>query len=155
MNNHRQIGIDIGARFTDVVSFQPDSGTLAEAKVRSRRDDPVDGLPAALSAAVMPPAAGQLDRLEAYRPAGSRLHLLHSAAAMAAPEVHREQPPGLAFSGPAGGAGAIERGRTDRLGAFAVCGTARRWRLNDVCSGKPVARRARPRFDSAMATVSS
>ena len=53
----------------------------------------------ALSAGVMPLAAGYLDRLEASRPAASRLHLLHSAGGMASPEALREQPLGLAFSG--------------------------------------------------------
>ena len=63
----------------------------------------------ALSAGVMPLAAGYLDRLEAHRPAGSRLHLLHSAGGMAAPDVLREQPLGLAFSGPAAGVGTASK----------------------------------------------
>ena len=60
----------------------------------------------ALSAGVMPLAAGYLDRLEASRPAESRLHLLHSAGGMASPAALREQPLGLAFSGPAAGVSA-------------------------------------------------
>jgi len=60
----------------------------------------------ALSAGVMPLAAGYLDRLEASRPAANRLHLLHSAGGMASPEALRQQPLGLAFSGPAAGVSA-------------------------------------------------
>jgi N-methylhydantoinase A len=60
----------------------------------------------ALSAGVMPLARGYLDRLEESRPAQSRLHLLHSAGGMASPEALREQPLGLAFSGPAAGVSA-------------------------------------------------
>jgi N-methylhydantoinase A len=60
----------------------------------------------ALSAGVMPLAASYLDRLEESRPAASRLHLLHSAGGMASPEALREQPLGLAFSGPAAGVSA-------------------------------------------------
>ena len=60
----------------------------------------------ALSAGLMPLAGGYLDRLEESRPAASRLHLLHSAGGMASPEALREQPLGLAFSGPAAGVSA-------------------------------------------------
>jgi len=60
----------------------------------------------ALSAGVMPLAGSYLDRLEESRPAESRLHLLHSAGGMASPEALREQPLGLAFSGPAAGVSA-------------------------------------------------
>jgi len=60
----------------------------------------------ALSAGVMPLTAGYLDRLEHQRPAQSRLHLFHSAGGMAAPEALRDQPLGLAFSGPAAGVSA-------------------------------------------------
>jgi N-methylhydantoinase A len=60
----------------------------------------------ALSAGVMPLAAGYLDRLEASRPHASRLHLLHSAGGMASPQALREQPLGLALSGPAAGVSA-------------------------------------------------
>ena len=60
----------------------------------------------ALSAAVMPLAAGYLDRLEQQRPQQSRLHLFHSAGGMAAPEALRDHPLGLAFSGPAAGVSA-------------------------------------------------
>ncbi len=60
----------------------------------------------ALSAGVMPLAAGYLDRLEARRPPRSRLHLFHSAGGMASPEVLRDLPLGLAFSGPAAGVAA-------------------------------------------------
>jgi N-methylhydantoinase A len=63
----------------------------------------------ALSASVMPLAAGYLDRLEARRPAASRLHLFHSAGGMVAPEVLRDLPLGLAFSGPAAGVAAAGR----------------------------------------------
>ena len=60
----------------------------------------------ALSAGVMPLTNGYLDRLEASRPEPSRLHLLHSAGGMSSPEALREQPLGLAFSGPAAGVSA-------------------------------------------------
>ena len=49
-----QVGIDIGGTFTDVVAFQPSTGEIAEAKVRSRPDDPVSGLLAALEAVGIP-----------------------------------------------------------------------------------------------------
>ena len=60
----------------------------------------------ALSAGVMPLAAGYLDRLEAAKPSASRLHLFHSAGGMASPEALRELPLGLAASGPAAGVAA-------------------------------------------------
>ena len=63
----------------------------------------------ALSAGVMPLAASYLDRLEAAKPAGSRLHLFHSAGGMASPEALRELPLGLAASGPAAGVAAAGR----------------------------------------------
>ncbi len=63
----------------------------------------------ALSAGVMPLAASYLDRLDAARPAGSRLHLFHSAGGMASPEALRELPLGLATSGPAAGVAAAGR----------------------------------------------
>ncbi len=60
----------------------------------------------ALSAGVMPLAAGYLDRLEQRRPADSRLHLFHSAGGLASPSALRDMPLGLAFSGPAAGVAA-------------------------------------------------
>ena len=63
----------------------------------------------ALSAGVMPLAASYLDRLDAAKPSGSRLHLFHSAGGMASPEALREQPLGLAASGPAAGVAAAGR----------------------------------------------
>ena len=60
----------------------------------------------ALSAGVMPLAAGYLDRLEQRRPADSRLHLFHSAGGLASPPALRDTPLGLAFSGPAAGVAA-------------------------------------------------
>jgi len=63
----------------------------------------------ALSAGVMPLAATYLDRLDAAKPAGSRLHLFHSAGGMASPEALRELPLGLAASGPAAGVAAAGR----------------------------------------------
>ena len=59
-----------------------------------------------LSASAMPLAAGELDRLEAARPATARLHLFHSAGGMAAPAMLRARPLGLAMSGPAAGVAA-------------------------------------------------
>lgn len=56
-----------------------------------------------LSAAVMPLASDYLDRLDAARPAGTRLHLFHSAGGMAALDALRELPLSLAMSGPAAG----------------------------------------------------
>ena len=63
----------------------------------------------ALSAGVMPLAATYLDRLDAAKPDGSRLHLFHSAGGMASPESLRELPLGLAASGPAAGVAAAGR----------------------------------------------
>ena len=63
----------------------------------------------ALSAGVMPLAASYLDRLDAAKPAGSGLHLFHSAGGMASPEALRELPLGLAASGPAAGVAAAGR----------------------------------------------
>ena len=63
----------------------------------------------ALSAGVMPLAASYLDRLDAAKPSGSRLHLFHSAGGMASPEALRELPLGLAASGPAAGVAAAGR----------------------------------------------
>ncbi|MHA1153153.1 MAG: hydantoinase/oxoprolinase family protein [Alphaproteobacteria bacterium] len=39
-----QLGIDIGGTFTDVVAFEPKTGTLRSAKARSRPDDPLASL---------------------------------------------------------------------------------------------------------------
>ena len=50
MSSGWQVGVDIGGTFTDVVAFQPSSGEVVEAKVRSHPDDPVAGLLAALDA---------------------------------------------------------------------------------------------------------
>ena len=66
----------------------------------------------ALSASIMPLAAGYLDRLETEKPKDSRLHLFHSAGGMASPEALRDLPLGLAMSGPSAGvaaAGSIAR----------------------------------------------
>jgi N-methylhydantoinase A len=60
----------------------------------------------ALSAGVMPLAAGYLDLLDEHRPAESRLHLFHSAGGLASPSALRDTPLGLAFSGPAAGVAA-------------------------------------------------
>ncbi len=60
----------------------------------------------ALSASLMPLAAGQIDRMEVIKPKNSRLHLFHSAGGMAAPAVLRDLPLGLAMSGPAAGVAA-------------------------------------------------
>jgi N-methylhydantoinase A len=59
-----------------------------------------------LSASIMPLVAGYLDRLEQAEPAGSRLHLFHSAGGMASPDAIRETPLTLALSGPAAGVAA-------------------------------------------------
>jgi N-methylhydantoinase A len=52
MSEGWQVGIDIGGTFTDVVAFRPGDGPqraeMRQAKVRSRPDDPVQGLEAAL-----------------------------------------------------------------------------------------------------------
>ena len=63
----------------------------------------------ALSAGVMPLAASYLERLDAAKPAGSRLHFFHSAGGMASPEALRDLPLGLAASGPAAGVAAAGR----------------------------------------------
>jgi N-methylhydantoinase A len=62
-----------------------------------------------LSASVMPLTARYLDRLEAEKPAGGRLHLFHSAGGMTTPDVLRDLPLGLALSGPAAGVAAACR----------------------------------------------
>ena len=62
-----------------------------------------------LSASIMPLTAGYLDRLEAARPAASRLHLFHSAGGMASPQALRDLPLALAMSGPAAGVAAAGR----------------------------------------------
>ena len=49
-----QVGIDIGGTFTDVIAFQPSTGEIAQAKVRSHPDDPIAGLLAALEAVGIP-----------------------------------------------------------------------------------------------------
>jgi N-methylhydantoinase A len=86
----------------------------------------------ALSAGVMPLAGSYLDRLEAARPAASRLHLLHSAGGMASPQALREQPLGLAFSGPAAGVSAASwvagELSLDKVISFDMGGTT-----TDVC----------------------
>ena len=63
----------------------------------------------ALSAGVTPLAARYIERLEALRPQGSRLHLFHSAGGMASPAALAETPLGLALSGPAAGVAAAAR----------------------------------------------
>jgi N-methylhydantoinase A len=50
MNTGWQVGIDIGGTFTDVVASHPDNGAVLQAKVRSRPDDPIVSLLAALDA---------------------------------------------------------------------------------------------------------
>ncbi len=74
----------------------------------------------ALSAGVMPLAASYLDRLEEAKPAGSGLHLFHSAGGMASPQALRELPLGLAASGPAAGVAAASRIARDLGIAHAV-----------------------------------
>jgi N-methylhydantoinase A len=85
-----------------------------------------------LSASLMPLAAGQIDRIEAIKPRNSRLHLFHSAGGMAAPASLRNQPLGLAMSGPAAGvaaAGHIARNlNIARALSFDMGGTT-----TDVC----------------------
>ncbi|MHA1599600.1 MAG: hydantoinase/oxoprolinase family protein [Alphaproteobacteria bacterium] len=63
----------------------------------------------ALSASIMPLAAGYLDRLEEAKPKDSRLHLFHSAGGMASPSALRDLPLALAMSGPAAGVAAGSR----------------------------------------------
>jgi len=62
-----------------------------------------------LNAAIMPMVRSYLDLLEAEKPVPSRLHLMHSAGGMASPAALREQPLGLAMSGPAAGVTAAGR----------------------------------------------
>ena len=86
----------------------------------------------ALCAGVLPLAATYLDRLESAKPAGSRLHLFHSAGGMASPDALRELPLALAASGPAAGvaaAGSVARslGASQAL-SFDMGGTT-----TDVC----------------------
>ncbi len=62
-----------------------------------------------LNAGVMPMVRNYLDHLEEKKPADSQLHLFHSAGGMASPSALREQPLGLAMSGPAAGVTAASR----------------------------------------------
>jgi len=86
----------------------------------------------ALSAGVMPLTARYLKRLEAHRPAQSRLHLFHSAGGMSTPEALRDLPLGLAFSGPAAGVSAAcwvaEELGLEKVISFDMGGTT-----TDVC----------------------
>ncbi len=50
MSSGWQVGIDIGGTFTDVVAFQSTKGAVIQAKVRSRPEDPIASLLAALHA---------------------------------------------------------------------------------------------------------
>ncbi len=50
MSTGWQVGIDIGGTFTDVVASHSDNGADFQAKVRSRPDDPIASLLAALDA---------------------------------------------------------------------------------------------------------
>ncbi len=50
MSTGWQVGIDIGGTFTDVVASHSDNGAVFQAKVRSRPDDPIASLLAALDA---------------------------------------------------------------------------------------------------------
>jgi N-methylhydantoinase A len=68
----------------------------------------------ALSAGVMPLVSTYIDRLEAERPAASRLHFFHSASGLCSPAVLRELPLALALSGPAAGVAAASRIARDR-----------------------------------------
>ena len=45
-----QLGIDIGGTFTDVVAFEPATGTLRSAKAQSRPGDPLASVRAGLAA---------------------------------------------------------------------------------------------------------
>ncbi|MEH6580067.1 MAG: hydantoinase/oxoprolinase family protein [Amphritea sp.] len=62
-----------------------------------------------LNAGVMPMVRDYLDRLEEAKPSDSQLHLFHSAGGMASPSALRDQPLGLAMSGPAAGVTAASR----------------------------------------------
>ena len=85
-----------------------------------------------LSAAVMPLAAGYLDRLEQARPDSSRLHLFHSAGGMASPDAIRETPLALALSGPAAGVAAASR-TAHELGLDSVISFDMGGTTTDVC----------------------
>jgi N-methylhydantoinase A len=63
----------------------------------------------ALSASVMPLAAGYLDNLTRRVPAGTRIHLFHSSGGMASAEALRDLPLALTMSGPAAGVAAAAR----------------------------------------------
>jgi N-methylhydantoinase A len=76
---------------------------------------------AVLNAALMPLAAGYLQRLEARAGTGTRVHLFHSAGGMTSVESVKERPLGLALSGPAAGVAAAAR-VADAVGLPAVIG---------------------------------
>jgi N-methylhydantoinase A len=93
----------------------------------------------ALSASVMPLAAGYLDTLGRRVPSGSRINLFHSAGGMASPESLRDLPLALAMSGPAAGvaaAASVARDLAlDHVISFDMGGTT-----TDVClivDGRP------------------
>ena len=85
-----------------------------------------------LSAAVMPLVARYASRLEAGRPAASRLHLVHCAGGMASLEEVRERPLGLALSGPAAGVAAAAR-LAEELGIASALSLDMGGTTTDVC----------------------
>ncbi len=80
-----------------------------------------------LNASVMPLASDYVERLARDVPAGTRVHLFHSAGGMTSPETARDRPLSLAMSGPAAGAVAAAAASRDagiaRALAFDMGGT--------------------------------
>lgn len=76
---------------------------------------------AVLNAALMPLAAGYLDRLQERAGASTVVHLFHSAGGMASIEAVKERPLALALSGPAAGVAAAA-GLASSLGIEAAIG---------------------------------
>ncbi len=76
---------------------------------------------AVLNAALMPLAAGYLERLERRAGQATRVHLFHSAGGMTSLAAARERPLALALSGPAAGVSAAA-GVAASLGLEAVIG---------------------------------
>ena len=85
-----------------------------------------------LSAAVMPLVNRYVERLEEEKPPGGRLHLFHSAGAMASLEAARDLPLGLALSGPAAGSAAAGR-LAEELGIESALSFDMGGTTTDVC----------------------
>jgi N-methylhydantoinase A len=117
----------VGAAMRDVVPFVSLSHEVnPETREFERTASTV------LNAAVMPIAARYLSRLEKQIDSGTRLHVMHSAGGMAAPETAAHRPLLMALSGPAAGVTAAVHAARElglsRVLSFDMGGTT-----TDVC----------------------